>query len=106
MANSKKRTLNLSLGKRKVSIIGVGFVGASIAYALSIRNIAREIALIDINTEKAEGEALDIQHGIPYMGSAFVYDGDYTDCADSDLIIICAGRNRKVGESRRDLAMN
>jgi len=105
MLDSKKRIPNLSLGKRKVAIIGVGYVGASIAYALSIRNIAREIVLIDIDTEKAEGEALDIQHGIPYMGSAFVYDGDYTDCSDSDLIIICAGRNRKVGESRRDLAM-
>lgn len=92
-----------SLGKRKVAIIGVGFVGASIAYALTIRNLAREIVLIDIDRKKTEGEALDIQHGIPYMGISSVYAGDYCDCADCDLIIITAGRHRKPGESRLNL---
>ena len=59
---------NFSISERKVAIIGAGFVGASIAYALTIRKLAREIVLIDIHEEKTIGEALDIQHGIPDMG--------------------------------------
>ena len=90
-------------GKRKVSVIGAGFVGSSIAYALSIREFAKEIAIIDIVQEKVEGEAKDIQHGIPSMGNAFVYAGTYADVKDSDLIIITAGRGRKPGETRLDL---
>ena len=88
---------------RKVSIIGAGNVGASIAYALTIRNLASEIVLIDKDEKRAEGEALDIQHGIPYMGVSSVRKGDYSDCENCDLIIITAGRNRKVGENRLDL---
>lgn len=91
------------VGNRKVAIIGAGFVGSSIAYALALRDIAREIVLIDINKEKAVGEASDIRHGIPSMGTADLYAGDYSDCMDCDLIIITAGRNRKVGESRLDM---
>lgn len=90
-------------GRRKVSIIGVGYVGASIAYALTVRNIAREIVLIDRDVSRAQGEALDIRHGVPFMGTSQVYAGDYPDCADCDLIILCAGRNRRPGESRRNL---
>ena len=89
---------------RKVAIIGAGYVGASIAYALAIKDIAREIVLIDLDRKKAEGEAIDIRHGIPSMGLVDVFAGDYEDCADSDLIIITAGRGRKPGESRLDLA--
>jgi len=92
-----------SVGKRKVAVIGVGFVGASIAYALTLRNLAREIVLIDKDTNKAEGEALDIKHGIPCMGVHSVYVGDYRDCKDCDLIIITAGRNRRHGETRLNL---
>lgn len=88
---------------RKVVIIGAGFVGSSIAYALVIKNLAREIILIDVNISKAEGEAIDIQHGIPYMGSSSVRVGDYSDCRSADLIIITAGRNRKPDESRLDM---
>lgn len=91
------------MGNRKVAIIGAGFVGSSIAYALAIRDIAREIVLIDINAEKTDGEAKDIRHGLPSMGTADLYGGDYCDCADCDLIIITAGRNRKQGENRMDL---
>ena len=89
--------------RRKVAIIGAGFVGSSIAYALTLRNHAREIVLIDIDKKKATGEALDIQHGIPYMGRSAVYAGDYSDCADCDLIVITAGRNRRPGETRLDM---
>ena len=88
---------------RKVAIIGAGNVGASIAYALTIRNLASEIILIDKDEKRAIGEALDIQHGISYMGVSSVRAGDYSDCENCDLIIITAGRNRRVGESRLDL---
>lgn len=91
-------------GERKVAVIGAGYVGSSIAYALALRDIARKIVLIDMVKEKAEGEALDIRHGLSSMGTADLYAGDYPDCADCDLIIITAGRNRKPGESRLDLA--
>ena len=86
-----------------MAIIGAGFVGASIAYALTIRDLASEIVLIDIDQKKANGEALDIQHGIPYMGTSSVRAGGYEDCKNCDLIIITAGRNRRVGEERLDM---
>ncbi len=94
---------NDTLGNRKVSIIGVGYVGASIAYALALKDVAREIVMIDISHEKTDGEAKDIRHGLPGMGTADLYAGDYSDCADCDLIIVTAGRGRKPGESRLDL---
>jgi L-lactate dehydrogenase len=58
----------MQIGNRKVAIIGAGYVGASIAYALAIKDIAREIVIIDLDKKKAEGEAIDIRHGIPSMG--------------------------------------
>lgn len=95
---------NISIHNRKVAIIGAGNVGSSIAYALTVRNLAREIVLIDKVEARAIGEALDIQHGIPYMGVSSVRSGTYEECYNCDLIIITAGRNRQVGESRLDLA--
>ena len=92
------------IGNRKVAIIGAGFVGSSVAYALALRDIAREIVLIDVIQEKAIGEARDIRHGIPNMGTVDLYAGDYSDCKDCDLIVITAGRNRRDGESRLDMA--
>lgn len=101
--NNSAISANFTTGKRKVAIIGVGYVGASIAYALTVRNIAREIVLIDKDIQRAQGESSDIRHGVPFMGTSFVYAGGYADCVDCDLIIICAGRNRRSGETRRDL---
>ena len=95
--------LYAAIDNRKVAIIGAGFVGSSIAYALTIRNLAREIVLIDIDEERAKGEALDIQHGISYMGASSVRTGTYEDCANCDLIIITAGRSRRNGETRLDM---
>ena len=92
-----------TIGNRKIAIIGAGFVGSSIAYALALRDIAREIVLIDINKEKTAGEAWDIRHGIPSMGTADLYAGDYSDCSDCDMIIVTAGRSRKPGETRLDM---
>lgn len=97
------RRIGYILGNRKVAIVGAGYVGSSIAYALAVRDVAREIVLIDINHEKTDGEAMDIRHGLPAMGTADLYAGDYPDCADCDLIIITAGRGRRPGESRLDL---
>lgn len=98
-----RKTLYAAIDNRKVAIIGAGFVGSSIAYALTIRNLANDIVLIDVNPKRAMGEAMDIQHGIPYMGRSSVRAGDYTDCKNCDLIIITAGRPRKPGETRLDM---
>lgn len=98
-----RKTLYAAIDNRKVAIIGAGFVGSSIAYALTIRNLANDIVLVDINPERAMGEAMDIQHGIPYMGRSSVRAGDYSDCKNCDLIIITAGRPRRPGETRLDM---
>lgn len=98
-----EKKLYAAIDNRKVAIVGAGFVGASIAYALTLRNLARDIILIDINPERANGEALDIQHGISYMGASSVRVGTYEDCANCDLIIITAGRPRRKGETRLDM---
>ena len=90
-------------GNGKVAIIGAGYVGAQVTYAITMRNVANEIALVDINKEKALGESKDIRHGLPFMDTTRIYVGDYSDCADADLIIISAGRGRKPGETRLDL---
>lgn len=89
---------------RKVAIVGSGYVGASIAYALMLRELADDIVLIDVNAEHAQGEAEDIVHGISYMGVCQVRQGQYEDCENCDIIIITAGKNRKPGQKRSDLA--
>lgn len=94
----------MSKSKSKIAIIGTGFVGASIAFAMSLNKLANELVLIDVNNEKASGEAMDINHGLSFVGQMSVYAGDYSDCADCDVIIITAGANRKPGETRLDLA--
>ena len=92
------------ISTRKAAVIGAGTVGSSVAYALALRDIAREIVLIDIDQQKCAGEAEDIRHGIASMGTADLYAGSYADCADCDLIIVTAGRGRLPGETRLDLA--
>jgi len=88
----------------KVAIIGAGFVGASAAYAMSINNLVSELVLIDVNKEKAYGEALDISHGLSFAGHMKVYSGEYSDVKDCDVIVVTAGAARKPGETRLDLA--
>lgn len=88
---------------KNVAIIGAGFVGASIAYALTINSDDRRVTLIDTNTEKAHGEALDINHGLSQLGNSFAAAGDYSDTKNSDALIICAGKGRTAGQSRLDL---
>jgi len=88
----------------KVSIIGSGNVGATIAYTLAVTGLASEIVLIDINNGKALGEALDIQQGTPFCGNCSVYAGDYCDAVGSNIVIITSGVARKAGQSRLELA--
>lgn len=90
--------------KKKVAIVGVGMVGMSFAYALLNQNICDELVLIDINKERAWGEAADLSHGLPFAPSSMkIKAGEYSDCSDADLVVICAGAPQLPGESRRDL---
>ena len=91
------------LNPRKVAVVGCGFVGASIAFSLMQKSLFSEMVLIDANQEKAEGEAMDLSHGLPYASAMDIYAGTYEDLADSALAIITAGANQKPGETRLDL---
>lgn len=95
MLNTQKKT--------RVVVIGVGAVGSTTAYTLLLRNRMDELVLIDANKEKAIGDALDMNHGLPFINRTRVWAGDYEDCADADVIIITAGAAQKQGESRIDL---
>ena len=88
----------------KVSIIGTGSVGSTIAYTLTVMGLVSEIVMIDINSEKALGEALDIRQGTPFCGACSIYAGDYRDAVNSDIVIITSGIARKPGQSRLELA--
>lgn len=92
------------LNTRKAGIVGCGFVGAACAYTLMQNGLFDELVLTDIDRARAEGEAMDISHGIITMGSMNIHSGSYADIVDSDLIIITAGVGRKPGETRLDLA--
>ena len=89
---------------KKVSIIGAGFVGSTVAYTLAVSGNASEIVLIDINEKKAFGEAMDIRQGAPYISPTTIYSGDYEDAKDSDIVILTSGVARRPGQSRLDLA--
>lgn len=88
----------------KVSIIGAGNVGASIAYALMLKDVASEIILIDVNKNQAQAEVLDIRHGMGQIPYTKISAGDFYDIKDSDLIVVTAGRNRRPDETRLDMA--
>lgn len=88
---------------QKAAIIGSGFVGTSIAFTLMQKALFSELVLVDINREKAEGEAMDLSHGIPFTSPMQIRAGDYDDLADAGLIIVTAGANQKPGETRLDL---
>lgn len=89
---------------RKITIIGAGSVGATIAYTLSNDDIASEIVMIDINKQKAEGEVLDIIQGTCFREPISIIAGDYEDAAGSDIVIITSGIARKPGQTRLELA--
>ena len=91
------------INNRKAAIIGCGFVGASTAFSLMHQGLFTELVLIDVNADKAKGEAMDLSHGRPYVDTSKVYAGTYDDIADCALINITAGANQKPDETRLDL---
>lgn len=94
----------MNIGKKtKISIIGAGFVGATSAYALMISGLASEIVIVDINKDKALGEAMDLAHGVSFVNPVDIYVGNYTAIKDSDIIIVTAGDAQKPRETRLDL---
>lgn len=89
--------------KTRVVIIGTGAVGSTTAYTLLLRNRVDELVLIDANHKKAIGDALDMNHGMPFLGGAKLWAGTYEDCRDADIIVITAGAAQREGETRVDL---
>ena len=89
--------------QKKVTIIGAGSVGATTAFALLARGAASEVVLIDINTDKALGEALDIKQATPFLDNSDIYAGSYADAVGSDVVIITSGIGRKPGQTRLEL---
>ncbi|NOZ26678.1 MAG: L-lactate dehydrogenase [Chloroflexi bacterium] len=87
----------------RVAIVGAGHVGATFAYALLLSGLATEIVLIDINRDRAEGEAMDLNHTVPFAHPTRVWAGDYADCAGAIVTVIAAGAAQKPGETRLDL---
>lgn len=88
---------------RKVAIIGCGFVGSATAFTLMQSGLFTEMVLIDVDHDRAEGEALDIAHGMPFASPMNIYAGDYDDATDAAIIVIAAGANQQPGETRLDL---
>lgn len=88
----------------KITVVGAGSVGAAIANDIMVQGFASEIVIVDINKQKAFGEALDIYQGVPFCSPAIVHSGDYPDTAGSNIVIITSGVPRKAGQSRLELA--
>lgn len=91
------------INSRKCAIVGVGNVGATVAFSLMHSSLFSEILLIDINRRRAMGEAMDLSHALPFLAPAEVYAGDYEDLADAAVIIVTAGAAQLPGETRLDL---
>lgn len=94
----------MKIDKRKVALIGTGLVGMSYAYALLNQSVCDELVLIDIDKQRAIGEAMDLNHGLAFAPSNMnIFAGEYADCKDADIVAVCAGVAQKPGESRPDL---
>jgi len=89
----------------KIAVVGAGFVGTSFAYSLLIRGLASQIVIIDINKDRAEGEAMDLNHGVPFAYPTKIWAGDYSDCKNADIIVIAVDKGQKIEQSRLDLAV-
>lgn len=86
------------LNKRKIVLVGTGMVGMSFAYSALNQAVCDELVLVDIDRHRAEGEAMDLNHGVAFAPSSMkIYAGDYSDCADADIVVICAGVSQKPG---------
>src|SRR5512139_56041 len=95
--------MNKQKNQHKVGLIGTGMVGASFAYALMQRGTANELVLIDADTARAEGEMMDLNHGMPFVQPMRIIAGSYADLADADVIVICAGVGQRPGQTRLEL---
>lgn len=93
----------MSVNQRKVAVIGCGFVGSATAFALMESGLFSEMVLIDADKNRAEGEAMDISHGLPFARPMKIYAGEYDDIVDAAIIIVTAGANQKPDETRLDL---
>lgn len=87
----------------KVTVIGAGSVGSTIAYTMAVQGLVSEIVMIDVNTKKALGEAMDIRQGTPFMSPCKIYAGSYEDAANSDIVVVTSGIARKPGQTRLEL---
>jgi L-lactate dehydrogenase len=89
--------------QKKVVVIGAGSVGTAYIYALLPTGVAGEIALIDVDENRVEGEVLDLSHGLPFIPPVMIKKGTYSDCAEADIIVVTAGTKQRAGQSRLDL---
>lgn len=106
-SNYYQRTINSITGDcmaNKITIIGAGQVGSTIAFSLTLKHLASEVVMIDIAKDRAMGEAMDIRQGTPFVGPVAVHEGDYEDAKGSDIVVITSGVARKPGQSRLELA--
>ena len=92
-----------TIARGKIGIIGSGFVGSTAAYAMVMSNVGREIVLVDLNSKRAEAEANDIYHAVPFAHPMEIYAGDYADLDGCNAVVITAGVNQKPGETRLQL---
>jgi len=95
--------MNERRSTNKVGLIGTGMVGASFAYSLMQRGVANELVLIDADAARAEGEMMDLNHGLPFVRPMRIIAGDYSDLADAEVIVICAGVGQRPGQTRLEL---
>ncbi|HPU35532.1 MAG TPA: L-lactate dehydrogenase, partial [Bacillota bacterium] len=91
------------MSKGKIAVVGVGAVGATIAFTLAMSGVATELVLVDINQPKAIGEALDIAHAAAFIKPTRIYAGTFEDCRDASIIVFSAGAAQKPGETRLEL---
>lgn len=92
--------------RAKVAIIGMGRVGATFAYALSLKRLVNEIAVVDVDADRAEGEAMDLRHGLPLIGPMDIRSGGFEVCKGADIVVITAGAGQKPGQTRLELLEN
>jgi L-lactate dehydrogenase len=92
------------VGGPKIAVVGAGFVGTTFAYSLLIHGLASQIVIIDIDQDRAEGEVMDLNHGMPFAYPARIWAGDYSDCRDADIVVVAVDKGQKIQQSRLELA--
>jgi len=102
--NNKKILSPPLVETTRVVVVGAGFVGSTTAFTMMVQGVASEIVLIDVNKNKCEGEAMDLEHGLSFVKQSRVWAGDYADCKDADVVVITAGLGQKPGQTRLELA--